>query len=104
MMQFRVEMTKQEFLRIIQRGPGESHAIRFGRDADGAFKADRSATLVFDSEAEEFTTNTDCVRSLLGTVTDGKRSLKMILTLYPKYGVRGIVNMKPIQSPKSRHK
>ncbi len=103
-MQFRVEMTKTEFLRIIESKPGTSYAIRFGRDNDRVFKADKHATLVFDTEADDFTKNTDGVRALIATVNDGKRSIRMVLTLYPKYGIKGIVNMKPVETLKSRQK
>lgn len=104
MMQFRVEMTKKEFVHIIESGRGTTHSIRFGTETDGTFKADQQATLIFAAEAGDFTKSTDGVRSLIGIVSNGTISDTMMLTLYPKYGVKGIVNMKPVKVPRSRRK
>ncbi len=100
-MHFRVKMTKKGFMHIIDTPKGTVHEIVFGHDRSGPFKADKRANLVFEKKADDFTDNPDEVKSVICTVNDGKRSLVMLLTLYPKYGSgKGIVRMRQHQATK----
>ncbi len=70
----------------------------FGQDLNGRFVANMSATFIFKAAADAPPENTNGSQALIGLVRGGSRTLKMVLTWYPKYGgAHGMVKLRPVR-------